>query len=345
MPEQKMNEVWRQLYHAAVLMKRLGPWGWMDETDMFGIRFADSDLVGYVSVMGAAGTHFGVSVYFGPQALHEFWNLQGSELSGQPEQLLEIRQLTASFEDRSQLDAHDLAQIRQLGLKFRGRNAWPQFRSYRPGYFPWHLENWEVPILATALEQALGVVMRLEDHPELLEPDDGNKYLMRVPRPGQDGAIVWDDRIETPPEPPPFEIQTRIDGSIIDRLRALQPEGQRAMEMDVFLTPTRIGQPGQRPACAYGVMVADAASGLVMGIELLQSEGGLKTLWGEVLGKGLAILAEAEVKPMELRVQSEILNLIFEPLAKEIDIKIVRKSSLPAIEEAKQHMFEYFART
>ena len=53
---------------------------------------------------------------------------------------LGVPQLQASFEDRSELHDKDRQVIKDLGLKFRGRQTWPLFRSYRAGFVPWHLD-------------------------------------------------------------------------------------------------------------------------------------------------------------------------------------------------------------
>jgi hypothetical protein len=50
--------------------------------------------------------------------------------------LLEIPQLQASWEDREELHVRDRETIKALGRKYRGRQAWPLFRSYQPGYAP-----------------------------------------------------------------------------------------------------------------------------------------------------------------------------------------------------------------
>ena len=77
------------------------------------------------------------------------------------DRLLEIPNLQASFENREVLEGEDRGIIRQLGLKFRGRNAWPMFRSYRPGFFPWLIDSHEAELLTCALEQVLVVAPRL----------------------------------------------------------------------------------------------------------------------------------------------------------------------------------------
>ena len=53
-----------------------------------------------------------------------------------PELFLRVPQLQASFEDRNELRDKDRQVIKELGLKFRGRQAWPMFRSYRTGLCP-----------------------------------------------------------------------------------------------------------------------------------------------------------------------------------------------------------------
>ncbi len=56
---------WRKLYEAAMRVKKIAPWDWMDETDIFGVQNPETDETGFVSVMGAGGEHFAIGVYLG----------------------------------------------------------------------------------------------------------------------------------------------------------------------------------------------------------------------------------------------------------------------------------------
>lgn len=112
---------WRRLYEAAVLVKELSPWEWMTETDVFGVRDPETDEIGFVSVLGLLGEHFGVSLYPNPRALYGFWALEEAGPEVNPDALLEIPQLQASFEDLDQLDNRDRKITKELGLKFRGK--------------------------------------------------------------------------------------------------------------------------------------------------------------------------------------------------------------------------------
>jgi len=72
----------------------------------------------------------------------------------EPEELDEkimVPLLTMLFVDRDKLWKEDREVIHSLGLRFRGRNAWPLFRSQRAGYAPWLLEKDEVLFLTTAI--------------------------------------------------------------------------------------------------------------------------------------------------------------------------------------------------
>ncbi len=154
------REEWQRLYETAIKVKQLEPWTWMSETDMFAVQDLELGQLGFVSAMGGAGEHFGVSVYLGSDGLDGFMMLQEARGVVSPEVLFMVPQLQVSFEDRELLTSADRAVIKSLGLKFRGRNAWPWFRSMRAGFVPWYLEAAEARFLAHALEQLLDLAPR-----------------------------------------------------------------------------------------------------------------------------------------------------------------------------------------
>src|SRR5262249_4599727 len=139
-------EEWKKLYVAAAKVKEMSPWEWMMEDEVFGVQNPETDEIGFVSVMGAGGEHFAISVYPGAEALYDFLTLHNegeeeTEDSAVAERVLEIPQLQASFEDRNSLQKEDRDLIKKLNLKFRGANNWPLFRNYAPGMFPWFLTS------------------------------------------------------------------------------------------------------------------------------------------------------------------------------------------------------------
>jgi len=193
---QALAQKWRPLYETADRIKELAPWQWMEEKDIFGVQDPETGDIGFVSVMGLLGEHLCIGVYLGVNAIHQFWALE--ELADTHDQmeiasrLLVIPQMQASFENQDMVEKEDAGIMRKLNLTYRGRAAYPLFRSYHPGCPPHYLDMDKISFLNHILEQTLNVAPRYQKDKRLLYPDDvGNNemYLLRVPS-EQDGEIV-----------------------------------------------------------------------------------------------------------------------------------------------------------
>src|SRR5262245_61780771 len=163
---------WQALYPAAVAFRDLAPWEWMYDSDLFGVQNPASGEIGYCCVMGNLGEHYALGVYLGSEGLAGYRKIESGELyPPNATALLHYQRcLMASFEDREYLDRQDLSVIKALGLKFRGRSAWPLFRSYRPDYHPWFVTADEARFLSVALEQATNVARHFGEDANLLTP-------------------------------------------------------------------------------------------------------------------------------------------------------------------------------
>lgn len=240
--EPPTSEQWQKLYEAAVRVKELSPWEWMNEADVFGVADPEDEEIGFVSVMGMLGEHYAVSLYPNPDALYSLLALEEAGPAINPDAVLEIPQIQLSFEDRGELAHADRQMIKDLGFKFRGRKQWPMFRSYRHGYAPWFIEAGEARSLAQALEQLLEVAPRFREDPSLLDPDE-NSYPVRVPR-QQAGEMVWEDAAVEVPPPEPEPIQIQMDTATLQSLQSL-PQAGYDLQMDLFMFPTpRAGEQG-----------------------------------------------------------------------------------------------------
>jgi hypothetical protein len=335
------NDQWRRLYEAAVLVKELSPWKWMTETDVFGVQDPETEEIGFVSVLGLLGEHFGVSLYPNPRALYDFWALEEAGPEINPDALLEIPQLQASFEDRDQLDNRDRKVIKELGFKFRGRKEWPMFRSYRPGFLPWFLEAEEARSLAEALDQLLEVAPRFREDRSLLVPEDESTYLVRVSH-QEGGTRVWEDTVMEVPPPEPVSIQIEMNSEALESLESL-PQSGHEFEMDLFMFPAPIqGEKGDRPVFPYMLLVVDAGSGMVVGTELLEPVPSLEAMWGSVPLAVTRQLAGLGIRPERLTVGSELLFGLLQPLAESSRFELERSPFLPALHEAREALFEAF---
>jgi hypothetical protein len=329
------RDEWSGLYEAAIRVKEMAPWEWMTETDVFGVEDHKTGNKGFISVMGMLGEHYSVAVYLGRKGLYKFLSFQERGNESTAEDLLEIPQLQASYENREELTKEDREVIKGLGLKFRGRQAWPLFRSYRPGYFPWYVESDEARMLTCALEQVEEVAPRLKEDESLLESGDIDSYLMRVYREGK-----WMDEIVEilPPEPTMISMPMDIE-ALVALKKARRQVG--SMEIDFFMLPARIGERGKRPTCAYVLLVVESSSGMILGNEMLGPEPTIEEMYGRIPVKMVHLLARTGLVPREVKVQSELLYGLLQPLGEELGFRIRHTRRLPNLEPAKADLIRW----
>jgi len=331
---------WHRLYQATIRVKEIAPWEWMTETDIFGVQDPETGEIGFVSIMGMLGEHFAVAVYLGAEGLYSFWGFQQIADSAPPEAFLEMPHLQASFEDRGELSAKDRAVIKELGLKFRGRQEWPLFRSYRPGYLPWYLEAPEARTLTYALEQAVEVVLRLKEDPGMLNPADEESYLVRVPREVR-GNLVWEDEVMKVPPLEPEPIPIVMDVQALEWVKQL-PQGEHTLEVELPVFPAPIQERGARPYLPYMLLMVESQNGVILGNELLAPEPGLVEMWGTVPMKVVHQLAHMGLLPREIQVRSFQLHALLELLEEELDVAVKVAPRLPSLDRAKEALLHRF---
>jgi hypothetical protein len=270
--------------------------------------------------------------------LYQFWAVHEQRVD--PMMILETPQLQASFEDREQLTKKDRRVMKKLKLRFRGRQDWPQFRSYRPGYAPWTLTQEEAQFLIHVLEQGLDVCKRLKEDETLLDPPDDVTYLVRVPS-VQDDELVWRDQMLQVEPPAGKDTEITIPMQAVEDIRAL-PEAEGYLEVDLFLLPTPIQEAeGERPFFPYNLLLVDGEEGLVQTTATLTPEPSLDEMWKTIPTIMAEALADQAERPAAIVVMSPKLHDYLTPLCEVADIDLHLMPQLPALEEAKMSLLSY----
>lgn len=323
-------EEFRRLYEAAIAFKQDAPWEWLTEDKVFGIRDPETGQIGYASIMGMRGEHLALGLYLGSEGLDGFWRMERGEKEDNPTFLLEIPQLQASFEDRNTLHAQDRQVIKALGLKFRGRQAWPMFRSYVPGYLPWFVTPEETRFLTVTLKQTLDVTHRLEDNPVLLVPSQQGQYLVRtLTKQG------WTDEWLIP-SPPLERPQPSFDEKRLATMQKQLPRQRFALQADLFAMSSPIKEKEDpRPYLPYALMVVEADSGLILGTELMAPKPSLEAVWHQAPTKLLDAIARMGLLPHQIAVRSARVRDVLAPAATGLGIRLKVSRRLPALDHAR----------
>ena len=263
MPDSQ-NASWASLFAAANAFRELGPWEWMNDNQVFGVKDPATGEVAWCAVLGMRGEVFGLAAYLGTEGLDIHRGIQSGKLGPDSDEIcFGFPCLLTSFENRQELEASDLSLIRSLGLTFRGRNAWPQFRSHRRGWYPWHLEGSEVAFLTDVIQQAVVVCARLRSEKGLLGRANAPERFVRV----IDKGGIWGDSWMRPAPP----VAARYPASFGDEQETVGLKGTRSSrvgtwEVDLFYVPTPTRENSdERPYYPVAMVWADQRSGMVLG--------------------------------------------------------------------------------
>ena len=329
---------WKDLYDVALKFKELESWNWMLDSDVFGVQNPVNGEIGYCCIMGRLGEMFALAVYLGTDGLEGYLKIQSGEILPDDIDALHLQKcLMASFEDRQFLQKPDLQVIKELGLKFRGRNSWPLFRSYRPGYRPWYLTKEEAKYLTLALQQAIEVSLRFKKDKDLLTPPKENHYLVRVPK-KEGESLRWRDKWL---EPLPLEkvevVAEPIDEVHLQRIKKITSRQQGIWEVDFFYSPSAVKEE-ERPYFPYLFLWVDHHSGLILKPDVVKpSEYRL-----QFPRQFLDLIESVNFLPDEILVRKEEAFQLLEPITSRLSIKLKLVKRLKGIEQAQEAMFEYF---
>lgn len=329
------QEQWRALYTVTGEFGQLAPWEWMTDEHLFAVESPATGEVGYCSVIGGGGQEFGLAVFLGAEGFAAYRKLMVADLEPESvEAAALLRSLSVTLVDREMLDRRDLEVIRSLGLRFRGRGAWPWFRSQRPGYAPWFLEQDEARFLELALRQAIEVSRWAQAGTlQLTSGVDGRPVLTRCLR-----EDTWVDQWRQPPTwEPPREEPKPVDAQRLQRLREAKRGGRGVWQLDFSFLPAPIGARGERPYFPC-LLLAVSPEGLVLGVQLLEP-------WSSATERQeavLTVLEGAPLLPREILVGREEVRRLVGPLAQGLGIRLrtARITDLAALEAIKEELLE-----
>lgn len=329
---------WRNLYDNAQKIREMEPWQFMEESDIFGVQNPINNEIGYCCVMGGLGELLGIVVYLGTEGLEGHYKMASGEITGEnPGDMLIQKCLMVSFENRDCLEKEDLTVIKKLGLKFRGSNRWPLFRSYMPGYFPWHLTKEEVTFLSTVLEQFILVANRFEQDDRALTAPRRNQYLVRISESAPSG-LKWRDQWL---EPAPLDKKAnapipRINELLLRKIKKGSSKIHASWEIELCHAPFPVAE-GGRPFYPYFSLILDTDSKYILGSNVFPLTS-FETDFQEQL---LKIIEDNGVFPNEIHIGREEVRRLISPIADALDIKIKLFKKLPGVSAALRELSKF----
>ncbi len=331
---------WRKLFDLAIELKKLAPWEWMTDEEIFGVENPETGEIGYCCVMGALGEHLALGVYLGTKGLAGYQFIRDHSDKYDSEELMHLQKcIMMSFEDRDYLSSKERELIRKLGYRFRGKQAWPKFQRFDPGFYPWYLEKSDVRFLAVAIEQTMVVGKMLMDNPELLDPPEPGLYLVR--RQTKKGNKVSWESVWLPPQPveqPPKE----LDDSVRQKIAAIKRKKLDAfgfIEYDYFYLPMPVQEsPKNRPYFPVAHLFVDSETGLIIHSQIEKHLPTPKDL-ADIF---LTWLDNEPELPQMVLVHRAWIAEYLEPVTRQLGIQLIYTELLSKMTEARNNMFEFW---
>jgi hypothetical protein len=327
-------EEWKELYRRATMFKELAPWLWMDDGDLFGVEDPESGEIGYCCVIGTLGEVLGLIVYRGDEGFSVYEGLLSGTIDPDDDDLHALQNcISVTFEDREMLDKKDLGIIKTLGLKFRGRQEWPMFRSHVPGFVPWPLTGKEARFMSLALRQAMGMAERLREDPDLLYAEEEDRYMVLY---AENGGERWREEWITTSPYRKEKAAITLDDLRLARIKAASRKVDDSWEVDFFFASFVVAE-GERPFFPYVALYAAHKEGLVINFSMAPRAVSDR----EFQSSFLALLEKTKVLPKAIIVRKDTVMEFFQPFAERLGFTVKKAKNLTSLDRVKQSLMSY----
>jgi hypothetical protein len=322
---------WKDLFAATKAFSALQLWKILDDRHVVGVRDPLSGETGYGIVMGSFGTVFGLCLYRGAEGFEIYRRLMEQEVDFEDDDLFAAQNcIKLELGPRSDMKPEDMKVIRELGLSFKGKNAWPEFRSMLPGYPPWFLTESEAKLLTLGLTAACWHGERVRD------PETSVRHgecLMYTHAAGGSNELIA-QREPWPPRPVRPIAHPILNLARINAMRALKTRPDTPWEADVFHLPSAVLD-RERPYFVRMAVVCQQSSGFVFEVAPAVPESSEPQILADAI---CSSIEKHGFFPETIFVRRPIYIAALTPLATALGLTLRRDKSLAAIETLKRAM-------
>lgn len=323
---------WQRILELSEKLKNLQPWKWIDDAQIFAIQDPETKEYVYCSIMGARSMEYGLSAFIGMEGVEYLRGLQ-TELDIDGKYYLKQRSLQVSFSNRDELSKEDVQLLKEHGKSYRGKNQWPQFRSFYPGFYPWILDEDEVRLFSLVIEQAIEVSLLAKKDSKLLGQGYLEWFFARKYDPTADQWINEEISDETYPNRwegiPLFVNELELQ----ELKRSLQiSNNPLEFDSDYILTPIQ-DRPNERPYYPLLALSVERKHGLIVYSDMVKANNVVAATQEALVG----LIKQLNCIPSEIWIREEILPYLYE-MAKKLNIQLIVSQELPLLEEAWSEM-------
>lgn len=283
----------------------------------------------FCSVMGKAGECTAIGIYEGVNAIHGFYYIADNQEISPTQMIRYQNNLMCYFGNRDELSSKELQVIKDLGLKFRGKNEWIYFRSFETGYAPYILDAPQVVKLTLVLQQLYMALKALIEGKIKVNFESGNILYRKY----DDESKLW--LTFEPPNIIPPRIRTTpvlTDELLLAKLNKLKAT-RNEIELDtLYLNAVINDKEFEKPILGNLLIIADCKSGMLIDQNMLSPK---DEVIEHIFGIFINYLMQ-KGKPKTVYVRDEYIQDCLKDLCERIGVLLKVKGKLRAIDTFEQ---------
>jgi hypothetical protein len=327
----------KRLYGLASDLYGLRPWRVLHEDNLIVVRDSVNGELCYCSVMGALGEVFSMHAYIGAEGLRQFRKMEAEEIADPGEFFVSTHCVYVEFVPRAELQRQDRELLAALGHPQGKALASPIFRTMRPGFLPWFVNEDEARTLAECIRAVIVICAAVASQESMKFWELADTYPMVTRAEGAEPLYhVEMFHSILPPQPPVAPAQLAQETLLAIRAQDYAVRG--VMELDLNYSGASIGKKGERNSCASIAIAVDAESGIVLAPEVTDS----RIPPGDTLANVfLKAIQTTRTLPREVRVRKQELKDSLTPLMESFGVTVRVAGRLPASDEARSHLLAF----
>lgn len=339
-----------KLYELAFAYKKTKLWQQLWDTQVFAIELSGG-RIGYVSIMGMAGEHLAVGLYRGEEELASLYRTATVDPNGMPisqyyEYMLQQSCLMCAFEGKDMLTAEEReeakAYARANNIRISGKNAYPQFQTYRPYHVPWQItEEQQQDDLCEALSASIALAGMLKGKRAYeMGFAEINKNASEIPflRLQGDGYVM--EKMKFPAIKPKAHPKPQFQNDIAAAgLKKIPCEGIWECGIVRFPEPVQ-NTPDEVPHFPVILFALESEKRLLLPVSPAEY---YEENPEELLDPFVGALLEQKMCPAQIKARDERTYAFFEGFCGRMNIKLTLEEDLPALEECEYEFYKNFS--
>jgi hypothetical protein len=317
-------EQWRGLYDIAIKIKELKPWEYLWDLDVITIVSSYEKEPYYCSIMGRGGECFAIGTYVGFDAINDFYKIVDNKDIPQEQLIRYQNNMMCFFGNRDDLTRKEYKVIKDLGLKFRGKNNWIYFEKFQKGYEPYILDEQQVVEL-TEVFKHLYMALKAINKGLKVDFEAGNTLLRRY----DEETKLWIN-YETPAIIPQrkYRVPVLQDEILVARLNKQKIIDEK-LEIDIaYLNSVINDKKYDKPIITRMCILADCRTEAILGCNILTPDDeDVDTIFNMLINYIMKI-----GKPKTIIVRDEYIQSLLSDICERINVGLKIKGRLKAID-------------